>query len=118
MEVADEQAFLQGLRRESPRDIDLRLVYADWLEEQGDPRAEFLRLDVQLTRSSKGAAFKRRLARWQKLRSTLDPVWVSKVARANWGVMNKHHGLFFTQPHLEGGIGVSELSCSKNNFRE
>jgi|GEM_PF-2621659 len=32
---------------EDPEDDLPRLVYADWLEEQGDPRGEFIRLQVQ-----------------------------------------------------------------------
>lgn len=42
----DDEAFLAALRA-SPNDSVGRLVYADWLDEQGDPRAEFLRLEVR-----------------------------------------------------------------------
>ena len=35
-----------------PEDEAVRLVYADWLEEQGDPRAEFIRLQIALAHSS------------------------------------------------------------------
>jgi uncharacterized protein (TIGR02996 family) len=38
----NEQAFLQAIK-DRPDDDDLLLVYADWLEERGDQRAEFLR---------------------------------------------------------------------------
>ena len=34
--------------RENPNDNVSRLVYADWLQERDDPRAEFLRLEVRL----------------------------------------------------------------------
>lgn len=40
--MADEQAFLDLLKA-NPHDRPTRLVYADWLEERGDPRATFLR---------------------------------------------------------------------------
>jgi uncharacterized protein (TIGR02996 family) len=33
---------------DAPQDDSLRLVYADWLEEHGDSRGDFLRLQVQL----------------------------------------------------------------------
>jgi uncharacterized protein (TIGR02996 family) len=33
-----------------PEDEPLRLVYADWLDERGDPRGEWLRLQVALDR--------------------------------------------------------------------
>lgn len=39
--------FLTALR-ENPNDNVSRLVYADWLQECDDPRAEFLRLEVRL----------------------------------------------------------------------
>ena len=32
----------------SPDDDTLRLVYADWLDEKGDPRGTFIRLDLAL----------------------------------------------------------------------
>jgi uncharacterized protein (TIGR02996 family) len=32
----------------NPDDRSLPLVYADWLEERGDPRSEFLRLQAEL----------------------------------------------------------------------
>jgi uncharacterized protein (TIGR02996 family) len=41
---------------ENPDDDGVRLVYADWLDEQGDPeRAEFIRVQVRLAGSSAGA---------------------------------------------------------------
>jgi uncharacterized protein (TIGR02996 family) len=45
-----EQAFLSDIR-ESPDDDGLRLIYADWLQENGQPqRAEFIRVQVELAR--------------------------------------------------------------------
>jgi uncharacterized protein (TIGR02996 family) len=43
----DEQAFLRAVLAD-PHDSLPRLVYADWLEERGDPRGEFLRLATRL----------------------------------------------------------------------
>ena len=37
---------------ENPDDDALRLVYADWLEERGNPRGEFIRLQCALERMS------------------------------------------------------------------
>ncbi|MCU0705048.1 MAG: TIGR02996 domain-containing protein [Fimbriiglobus sp.] len=49
---SDESAFLAGIRAE-PRDDLRRLVYADWLEEQGTDeygaKAEYLRLEVHVS---------------------------------------------------------------------
>ena len=46
--MTDEQAFLQHIL-ENPADWTARLVFADWLEEHGDPRSELLRLEYTLT---------------------------------------------------------------------
>jgi uncharacterized protein (TIGR02996 family) len=49
----DNQAFLQAIRANFDDDA-VRLVYADWLEEQGDPRAEFIRVECALAHLSSG----------------------------------------------------------------
>jgi len=41
-----EEPFLRAIAAD-PADEATRLVYADWLEEQGDPLGEFLRLQCQ-----------------------------------------------------------------------
>ena len=46
----DETAFLQAMQ-EHPEDNALRLVFADWLEERGDPRGELIRLLHTLTQA-------------------------------------------------------------------
>ncbi len=40
--MRDEYAFLKAIR-EHPDDTALRLVYADWLEDRGDPRSQTVR---------------------------------------------------------------------------
>ena len=45
--MTDERAFLTAIL-ERPDDDATKLVYADWLEEQGDPRGEYLRLMMQV----------------------------------------------------------------------
>ena len=46
--MSQEQAFLAAMLA-SPDDLVLHQVFADWLEEQGDPRGELLRLTHALT---------------------------------------------------------------------
>jgi len=46
----DEAAFTRAMQ-ERPDDNALRLIFADWLEEQGDPRGELIRLLNTLTQS-------------------------------------------------------------------
>ncbi len=45
--MPDWAAFLQAIR-EAPEDESLRLVFADWLDEQEDPLGEFIRLQFAL----------------------------------------------------------------------
>ena len=42
-----EALFLQAVL-ENPDDDTPRLIYADWLEERGDPRGEFIRVQCEL----------------------------------------------------------------------
>ncbi len=77
--VDEETPFLEALCAQ-PHDDDLRQVYADWLEERGDPRGELLRIESKLTRlPAKGRQVRRLLARLRALRSTVDPAWLARV---------------------------------------
>jgi uncharacterized protein (TIGR02996 family) len=81
MSPTDDAAFLRSVLA-SPNDDTVRLVYADWLEEQNDPRAEFLRLENQLlqlpAKKQKSAKIYSRL---EELHRTLDPDWVALIRR-------------------------------------
>src|SRR5277367_703608 len=46
----DEAAFTRAMQ-ERPEDNALRLIFADWLEERGDPRGELIRLLHTLTQA-------------------------------------------------------------------
>lgn len=45
--MSEQDAFLKEILA-NPADREVRLVFADWLEEQGDPRGELIRLQIQL----------------------------------------------------------------------
>jgi large subunit ribosomal protein L7/L12 len=66
-----EQRFLAAIQA-NPDDREAREVYADWLEERGDERGEYLRLEAQLH------SIPVRLA---VLRASVDPVWLVQVER-------------------------------------
>src|SRR3954462_654652 len=77
-----DKAFLKALVAHPDDDVT-RLVYADWLDEQGDPaRAEYHRADSTLAGlpepAREGAAEAECLRR---LRAGLDPRWVELVSR-------------------------------------
>lgn len=44
----DDASFLKALG-DSPADETVRLVYADWLEERGDPRGAYVRIEHEMT---------------------------------------------------------------------
>ena len=67
MSVDLEQALLQAIH-DNPTDDMSWLVLADWLEEQGDPRAELLRLQHQLRGNLEADA---RLALEQRVRQQI-----------------------------------------------
>jgi uncharacterized protein (TIGR02996 family) len=48
--MTHEQGFLRAIIAD-PDDDTPRLIYADWLEEQGNPRGEFIRVQCELARS-------------------------------------------------------------------
>jgi uncharacterized protein (TIGR02996 family) len=48
--MTNEEAFVQEIAQH-PDDDTPRLIYADWLEERGDPRGEFIRVQVALARA-------------------------------------------------------------------
>ncbi len=47
--MTHEEAFIRTIC-ESPDDDSLRLIFADWLEEQGSPRGEFIRVQCALAK--------------------------------------------------------------------
>jgi carbon storage regulator len=49
----EEAAFLQAIA-EDPADEGVRLVFADWLQERGDPLGEFIRTQCQRVRLPAG----------------------------------------------------------------
>jgi uncharacterized protein (TIGR02996 family) len=73
----DELHFLRAIFNQ-PND-PLRLIYADWLEDRGDARAEYLRLDVELHQVTKGTKNRRAtlLERLKTLQPKLDAKWVA-----------------------------------------
>src|SRR5271170_4452357 len=78
--------FLAAIRA-SPYDDALRLVYADWLEERGDPRGEFLRLELIVDRPAHHDLHE--VSRLQELQHTLDRDWVLTVGRASFGRVSR-----------------------------
>jgi uncharacterized protein (TIGR02996 family) len=78
--MTEDEAFLQALLQ-TPDDDTPRLIYADWLEEQGDPRGEFIRLQCALA---------------QKQMASLDPrYWDLHFGGRTLGIkgLRVYHGI-------------------------
>jgi uncharacterized protein (TIGR02996 family) len=84
--MTDGEGFLDALRSR-PADDAARGVYADWLEEQGDPasaaKAAYLRVECVLSEVGPGDArkAKRLVAKRQKLAASLDVSWLAVVSK-------------------------------------
>jgi uncharacterized protein (TIGR02996 family) len=61
---------------DSPDDDELRLVYADWLEERDDPRAEYLRVRQAV---KKGQSTPELLTRQGELLASLNQGWLAVI---------------------------------------
>lgn len=66
-----EQKFLDAIAAH-PGDREARSVYADWLDERGDPRGEYLRLELQLHEIP---------ARMAALAPHIEDAWIAQIAR-------------------------------------
>lgn len=66
-----EHDFLAAIAANT-NDADARSVYADWLDQRGDPRGEYLRLEALLYAGP---------ARILELTQQIDPTWLGAVTR-------------------------------------
>jgi uncharacterized protein (TIGR02996 family) len=119
--MVSESAFIDALR-ETPDDLALRLVYADWLDDAGDSRGELVRLQCELDRTPLGqprrnvlcqairdlcrdcqsdwlAPLKRRVLGWQKARFQFG--LVENVVMSPTAFLK----------HAEAGLFVSSRKC-------
>jgi uncharacterized protein (TIGR02996 family) len=87
--MRDDRAFIEALV-ENPADTTTRLVYADWLEEQGDPRGEYLRLLVAIDADAITTTAHPMRERLRQLTGQFDRVWVRHMNRGRL----RTHGLY------------------------
>lgn len=77
--MTEATAFLRAIC-DRPDDDDPRLVYADWLDERGDPRGEFIRLQIELARLLPDHPHRPPLERRQaELRRAHDSRWRAEL---------------------------------------
>ena len=91
--MLSDTVFLTAIAAD-PDDPGRRLIYADWLEEQGDVRAEFIRLMEEMKtlpiHSDRFAALR---PRRNELRQQLDPQWITQM-----GYQPTHRPMFTKLP--------------------
>jgi uncharacterized protein (TIGR02996 family) len=94
----DEDVFLRAISA-APDDITVRLVYADWLEERGDPRAEFIRLQVRLREVPLEDPTRTALqTREQELRVDFPAYWLARLDPPVWCVVGNVVDARFAAP--------------------
>lgn len=79
--TSEDRAFVRNILN-NPADLTGWLVYADWLDEHGDSRAEFIRLELKkddpdLTRADR----EHLMERLEELREQIEPEWVAVFDR-------------------------------------
>jgi uncharacterized protein (TIGR02996 family) len=90
-----EQALLEAVIA-NPDDDAPRLAYADWLESKSDPRAEFIRAQLELASTAKGLDpneaplplilhRKALKARQEELLDQHGRVWLASLPQLSWG---------------------------------
>jgi len=76
--MSDHDAFLQAIL-ENPDDDAPRLMYADWLTEHGDPRGEFIRIQIELARLEPGGRFEQLKEQEEALLRRHREDWIASV---------------------------------------
>jgi uncharacterized protein (TIGR02996 family) len=75
----EEESFVRHIR-EDPRDEVARLIYADYLEDAGDPRGEFIRVQCELARLEVGDPARPNLVeREEQLLEQYSEDWLSPL---------------------------------------
>src|SRR5262245_7004150 len=89
----DDTGFIQAILT-APDDGAVRLVYADWLEERGDVRAEFIRLQAEMDLLPPYTdAYIDRKRRREAIRQRIDAEWLTAM-----GYRPRHRPLFTSLP--------------------
>jgi uncharacterized protein (TIGR02996 family) len=88
-QLVEEEAFIRAIVEADGDDLH-RLVYADWLEERGDGRADYLRAEMKWALPWRAGERPRVPADLEAMARRLDPLWVARVSRPPLGVCCEH----------------------------
>jgi uncharacterized protein (TIGR02996 family) len=78
---SDREAFVQEIAAH-PDDDAPRLIYADWLEERGDPQGQFIRVQCELARMPDSARWEELLPRETELLRLHRDEWLRPLGGA------------------------------------
>ena len=82
--MSDQETQLLHEMIRHPDDPEPRLIYADWLEERGDQRGEYLRLQTAFaTKEESDPERRRSKQRLKALREQIDTAWLMAVETAD-----------------------------------
>ena len=100
--MSTEREFLEIIRADLDNPVP-RLIFADWLDEQGDPRGEFIRTQCELEQAELSALQQRWLRqRERELLEDHEADWLLPIAK----------------PQAENGVlGVSAGICGRGEPR-
>jgi uncharacterized protein (TIGR02996 family) len=96
--VSDMRQALEGALDTNPDDLASHMAYADWLAERGDPRGEFIQVQLALEDEGKPADERKRLQqREQELLAAHEGEWLGGLApvlldRKNISEHRRKHG--------------------------
>lgn len=112
----EAEAFLQRIRA-YPDDDAPRLVFADWLDEQGNPRGEFIRVQIalaQMSRENAAAGDRPQRPEREKLRADLE-ARQQTLLDAHGEEWTAPFRRYATRPRFERGF-VEEVNVDAHNF--
>jgi uncharacterized protein (TIGR02996 family) len=95
--MSEEQAFLSAIMA-NPDDHTTKLVYADWLDERDDPRAEIVRLKVQVATPHENTLEARE--RLTELEKTTPAKWLVMLDGPVWCIAGN---VVESRPYGPGG---------------
>lgn len=110
--MEQERALVEAIRAQ-PEDDDIRLVYADWLQDRGDPRGEFITAQVrwhQARLAWDAAAMKQQAAREHELRQQHEAAWLAPLETLGL------YGAEFRRGFLESA-GIQATKFFKNGSK-
>jgi uncharacterized protein (TIGR02996 family) len=95
--MSPEQAFLQEIAAQ-PTDDTPRLVYADWLDEQDDPRGSYLRAEVELARLPEShERYEETELALRALAESIEPAWIAAAGKRYDVVLHSYNPMLKIQ---------------------